>query len=41
MATKSAKQAIQKSNIHKDDINLVICCNFEAEYKFPCLASKS
>ena len=40
MATKSAKQAIKNSEINKENINLVICCNFEAEYKFPCLASK-
>ena len=40
MATKSAKQAIKNSKIKKKNINLVICCNFEAEYKFPCLASK-
>ena len=40
MATKSAKQAIYDSKIDKKKINLVICCNFEAEYKFPCLASK-
>jgi len=40
MATRSAKQAIKNSKISKEKINLVICCNFEAEYKFPCLASK-
>lgn len=40
MATKAAKQAITKSNISKEKIDLVICCNYEAEYKFPCLASK-
>lgn len=40
MAVQAAKQAIRRSNVTKDSINLVICCNFEAEYKFPCLASK-
>ena len=40
MAVQAAKQAIRRSNVPKDNINLVICCNFEAEYKFPCLASK-
>ena len=40
MAVQAAKQAIRRSNVRKDNINLVICCNFEAEYKFPCLASK-
>jgi 3-oxoacyl-[acyl-carrier-protein] synthase-3 len=40
MAVQAAKQAITRSNVPKDNINLVICCNFEAEYKFPCLASK-
>ncbi len=40
MATKSARQAIKNSKINKEKIDLVICCNYEAEYKFPCLASK-
>ena len=40
MAVQAAKKAIRRTNIKKDSINLVICCNFEAEYKFPCLASK-
>ena len=39
MATRSAKQAIKNSKISKEKINLVICWNFEAEYKLPCLAS--
>lgn len=40
MATKAAEQALNRSKIKKEKIDLVICCNFESDYKFPCLASK-
>ncbi len=40
MAVMAAKQAIKRSKIKKNEIDLIICCNFVGEYQFPCLASK-
>jgi len=40
IAYKAALQAIKRSKISKDEIDLVICCTFVGEYQYPCLASK-
>ena len=40
MATQAAKETIRKAKIDKKKINLVICCNYESDYKFPSLSSK-
>ena len=40
MATQAANEAIKKSKIDKNKINIVICCNYESDYKFPSLSSK-
>jgi len=40
MATQAALQAINKSNISIDDINLIIVCTFSGDYIFPAVSAK-
>jgi 3-oxoacyl-[acyl-carrier-protein] synthase-3 len=40
LAVQAAKKAITNASIDHTNIDLIICCTFSADYKFPALAAK-
>ena len=40
MGLKASKDAIKRSKLNKNDIDLVICCSFSGDYIYPALACK-